>query len=97
MDVKEAVKVAKASITDLFGDQIYSDPVLEEVEFDDEANAWRITIGFLRLPEVNTTLAKTARDLGIDPVAAVRRAYKVVTLDEESGKVQSVKDREFAA
>jgi hypothetical protein len=32
MNVKEAVSAATSSITELFGDQIVSDPQLEEVE-----------------------------------------------------------------
>ncbi len=112
MDVKKAVASAKAYVNDLFKDQIYSDPLLEEVEFDDDSHTWRVTIGFLRLPEiprglpevkqVNADLglgtpvdkAAAALGLGLPPFALPRRAYKVVRINDSSGNIVSVRDRD---
>ena len=48
MDVKEAVKRAKAFISDLFADEDIRDLGLEEVEYDEASREWRVTIGFTR-------------------------------------------------
>ena len=102
MDVKEAVASAKAYVNDIFKDQIYSEPALEEVEFDDGSHVWKITIGFLRQPEVllgetpglgNPDPKSTGRGLGaVPPFAMPRRAYKVVRI--RAGKIVSVRDRD---
>ncbi len=107
MDVKEAVASAKAYVSDLFKDQIYSDPVLEEVESEGDPDTWRITVGFLRQPEtprpvdvkeINATLGlgtpaeKAASGPGLPPFAIPRRAYKVVRI--KAGKIVSVRDRD---
>jgi hypothetical protein len=111
MNVKEAVTAAKTSIGDLFGDQIISDPLLEEIEFDDQKNVWRVTIGFLRMPEllrspspaeqaatvlgIGSPAEQAATALGIGPFRTPRRTYKVVSIDGATKQVLSVRDREL--
>jgi hypothetical protein len=98
MDVKEAVSAAKTSIGDLFGDQIISDPLLEEIEFDDQKNVWRVTIGFLRMPELLRSPSRaeqSAAALGIGPFRTPRRTYKVVSINGATKQVLSVRDREL--
>jgi hypothetical protein len=76
MDVKEAVWTAKVYVSDLFKDQIYSDPLLEEVEFDDNSRTWQITVGFLRLPEIPRGLGDVeteSRALGLPDAGAASR------------------------
>ena len=46
MDVKTASLMAKKYLIDLFEDEGISNVGLEEVEFDELSNSWRITIGF---------------------------------------------------
>jgi len=105
MDVKEAVASAKAYVNELFKDQIYSDPLLEEVEFDDDSHTWRITVGFLRLPEIpRETIglgalpgpSQNISGLGLAPApfAMSRRAYKVVRINDAAGRIISVRDRD---
>ena len=94
MNVKEAVSAAKASIAELFGGQIVSDPLLEEVEFAHDSNVWRITIGFLRMPEIPCRPEAPA-PLGLLTYTP-RRAYKVVSIENDSQRVISVKDRELS-
>jgi hypothetical protein len=89
MNVKEAVNAAKTSIAELFG------------EFDHDADVWRITIGFLRMPEISRKAGVSAEeqqwrsDLGLGPFVTPRRAYKVVNIENDSQRVISVKDREL--
>jgi hypothetical protein len=84
MDVKGAVGLAKRHVADLFSNEGVEDIGLEEVEHDDVQEVWRITIGFTRpWDRKYSTL--------LNP--AMRRSYKVVTIDPD-GKVLSVKNRE---
>lgn len=56
MDVKEAVQVARAHVSEIFASEMLTDVGLEEVTFDHEENldgeisggVWAITIGFSR-------------------------------------------------
>src|SRR5215468_4738377 len=48
MDVREAVKQAKSWIQDVMADERPEHIGLEEVEFDDTARVWKITLGFSR-------------------------------------------------
>ena len=77
MEVQEAVRAAKAHVTELFEDEEIMNVGLEEVEFK---NGWRITIGFSR-PWDRTILT------------APGRSYKVVRLNDKTGRVVSVTDR----
>ena len=47
MDVKEAVATAKKYVTEVFEGEDLADMGLEEVVFDDEADIWKVTIGFM--------------------------------------------------
>ena len=46
IDVKQAAKIAAEYFADLYADQKYSDILLEEVEYDEDDNVWRITLGY---------------------------------------------------
>ena len=48
MEVKQAVEVAKNYVADLFENDGIADIGLEEIEYDDYENLWKITIGFNR-------------------------------------------------
>ena len=85
MDVKEAVQAAKAHISDLFAGEEITNVGLEEVEFDDRADAWKITIGFSRPWE-------RPGELGVRLGLKANRSFKVVHVDSE-GAITSVKDR----
>jgi hypothetical protein len=89
MDVKEAVNIAKNTISELFNDVMISDPSLEEVEHDTANDVWKITVGFLR-GETQTKLIA-----GFQPTLQhVRRTYKVVNIANDN-RILSVKDREL--
>lgn len=90
MDVKEAVERAKVHIQDLFSSEGIYNVGLEEVEFDDMSKRWSVTIGFSRpWDEPANTLASIARHMSYP-----NRSYKIVQIDDMSGQVQSVKNRE---
>ena len=48
IEVKDAVKIAKKYIADLYEGELVSEIGLEEVRRDDEKNHWIVTIGFFR-------------------------------------------------
>lgn len=81
MEVKEAVRTAKTYLEDLFAEEAIQDLGLEEIEFED-TDVWKITLGFSRPWE---------RSIFDTPKAA--RAYKVVAIDDGTGRILSVKER----
>lgn len=91
MDVKQAVRLAKASVQDFFGDQVLSDPVLEELEYDEAGRAWNITLGFFRIADAPRSPAAQV----LAQIGGARRAFKVFKVSEATGSVISVKDREL--
>ena len=86
MDAKEASRRAKQYVSQVYIDETIADVGLEEVEFDEPANLWRVTIGFSRPWNTKNTVA-IALDRG-----RFERSYKVVCIDDE-GNVMSLKDR----
>lgn len=87
MDVKEAARTAKNYIADLFADERITDVGLEEIERDANQRFWNVTVGFSR-PWDQRNLAVTT--LG---QARLRRSYKLLRIDDETGTVHSVRDR----
>ena len=91
MDVKEAVGSAKEYLGEIFSGEEITHIGLEEVVFDDAANCWKITLGFFRPWDLDTDqflrnpLARIARQS--------RRTYKIVQIDDDSGKAVSVTNR----
>lgn len=85
MDVKEAARVAKDYVTDLFADEQIKHVGLEEVVFD---GAWEITIGFSRPWDQGGLLVTTVVDR-----SPASRSYKVLRINDETGQVESLTDR----
>lgn len=97
MDVKDAVKLAKSYIADIFTDENISHIGLEEVEFQESDNAWIITIGFQRpWKKPVEKLASRLSDFYTSPSQITNRWYKVLEISDETGRVLSMKDREIA-
>ena len=88
MNVQEAVKRAKEYVTTLLAEEGLMNLGLEEIEYDEQAGLWRVTLGFSR-PWNTVRNALTA----ISGEIAPRRAYRVVSL-RENGEVVSVKRRD---
>ena len=87
MDVKEAVKRAKEYLTDLYQGEEITNVGLEEVVFEDRSNSWKITIGFSRPWDHKNALVATLAD------SRSLRSYKVLSINDDSGKVESLMDR----
>lgn len=86
MDVREAVQTAKKHVAEIFSDEAIANVGLEEVEFDEMEQVWAITIGFSRFWG---RIGDVVRAL--DGNAA--RTFKIVRIEDKTGRVQSVKHR----
>ena len=89
MHVKQAVDLAKKDFLEIFADEHPTNLGLEEIEFDDSTRIWQITLGFSRPWESKNALASAIGSLNPP------RSYKVVRISDDSGKVISIKNREF--
>ena len=87
MDVKEAAKIAKDYVADLFAEEGISDVGLEEIELVSDDSVWEVTVGFSRPWD---HVGAAAITLG---QKSLRRTYKVLRIDDYDGEVASVKDR----
>ena len=90
MDVKEAVQTAKKYVAELFTDETIADVGLEEVEFNNTSNSWEVTIGFSRPWQTNILAAALSN-------RHPTRSYKLVCINDDSGKVISLTDRVLTA
>ncbi len=91
MDVKQAAQTARKYVADVFAYDKISYIALEEMEFDEGSDVWRITLSFLRPTGTINSLQAIAPQLS--PGENVRRSYKIVTVNDQSGRVISVKHR----
>ncbi|MCB8838239.1 hypothetical protein [Aurantimonas sp. VKM B-3413] len=89
MQVKLAAKIAKDYVTDLLADENIANLGLEEVVYNEEEQAWNITLGFSR-PWNSSRNAITT----ITGEPAIRRAYRVVKVRDADGQVLSFTKRE---
>ena len=87
MVVKEAAHAAKEYLLDLLSEEQITNVGIEEVEFENGAQDWKITIGFSR-PWDQKNAVLTA--LGDQSPA---RSYKVIRISDNDGQVKSVTDR----
>jgi hypothetical protein len=90
MDAKAAAVLAKNYVKDLFADEGVMNVGLEEVEFDEGTETWRVTIGFSRpWDKPSGAMAQIAQQLSIPS-----RSYKVVQIHDSNAQVMSVKNRD---
>jgi len=88
MDVKDAVKKAIEYVTDVFQTENIVNVGLEEVTLDETNNVWEITVGFSRpwdYPKQGIVIEFQPQN--------PKRQYKVVSIDDETGEVKSIKIR----
>ena len=88
MDVKEAVRIAKEYLEDLYDEENIRDIGLEEAVFHYDSDTWDITIGFSRPWDTRNTVVTAVR---------LRRSYKVISIDDATGRVESLTDRVLAS
>ena len=87
MDVKEAIQVAREYVTDLFAGEEIMDVGLEEVVFDELSDTWKITVGFSRPWDRSASVTRRISQ------EYLRRSYKVVSVNDTTEEVESIKDR----
>lgn len=87
--VKDAVTAAMRFVNEMYGDQSLKDVLLEEVEMAQEVDAWLVTIGF-SLPWEDVPPGNTAA-----AGKKLRRVYKIVAINAQSGVPLSMKMREL--
>ena len=87
--VKEAVQKASGYLTELYGSKAF-DILLEEVEYNDSDQQWLITVGFTR--EVAEPMSEFTPTLSLF-VPQIKREYKQIMVDAETGEVQAMKIR----
>jgi hypothetical protein len=93
MDVKEVVDLAKSYVKDLFVGEAIFDLGLEEVEFDEKGRRWNVTISRPWDKPVYGTVGEKLAALA-ERTTSPRRSYKVVRIDDVSGRVLALKNRE---
>jgi hypothetical protein len=93
MEVQEAIRLAKHYVADVFSDEEPTNVGLEEVEFDDADQTWNVTIGFSR--PWNSTKSVLANLSGEAPPK--KRAYKIVRIRDNDGKMIAIKRRDVIA
>jgi hypothetical protein len=85
MDVQQAVKSAKSWVLDVLQDEKPVNLGLEEVEFDDEKQIWKITLGFSRpWNSTKNALSTLTGDV------ALRRAYRTILINNTDGRVKGM-------
>lgn len=91
MTNKEAVAAAKAYVSDIYADEGIAHLGLEEIEHEDEAGRWLVTVSFSRPWNTPRTRAQEVLER-VGAVQSLQRAFKVVTLADD-GTVLSMKTR----
>ena len=90
MDVKEAVQTAKSYVVNVLSGEDIQSVATEEVVFDNQAGAWKVTVSFFRpekrLQGVAATLAGGTPWQG--------RSFKVIEINRD-GAVVSMTHRTF--
>lgn len=90
MSVKDAVRRAKEYVAETFAEESIEHLGLEEVVFDEVEQIWKVTVGFFRPWNRPKGIAALA-----DPATWTRRSFKVVHIEDESGRVVSLTHREL--
>lgn len=89
-NLQEAIRHAKNYVMEAFGDEEPINVGLEEIRFDDAEGSWKITIGFSRPWDNETSIIRSV-------LPEYRRVYKVVTIDDQTGEATSITQRDVAA
>ena len=87
MDSIEAVRAAKGCVRDHFSDEGLTNLGLEEIDFA-QGGIWKITIGFSRPwnKKISAALVGETAD----------RTYKTVQINDDDGRIMSIRDRQLS-
>ena len=98
MNVKDAVQTAKKYVAELYEDEPARHIGVEEVVFDRVSNSWKVTVGFYRPWDEKLGLSGI---LGAaaegEPALWKRRSFKVIQVDDNTGKVESMTHRSLSS
>lgn len=93
---KEAAAIARQFVLDLYSEEEQGSPpqnvLLEEIEYDRHSKSWLVTIGFDR--RYTPALSGIGGALPGLKMPQYRRALKRVEVDDETGKVLKMTERE---
>lgn len=90
MNVKNAVNTAMEYVADIFRSENPKNIGLEEVMFNERKKIWEVTVGFSRPWDYEIS----GPFLGFQQKQEhPKRQYKIVRIDDESGKIISIKIR----
>jgi hypothetical protein len=95
IDIKEAIRKAKAMLADLMEGESYSQLGLEEVKYDDHHDQWVVTLGINRSWDVEKESSGgiSASIYGVPTtISRQRRTYKKLLLDGKTGALVEMKD-----
>lgn len=92
IDVKDAVRAAKAFVADILAAENVTNIGLEEVRLDEDQ--WLVTIGFSRSWDSPKPTGSVLDTLQMFPRSEGKREYKVVKVDAATGKVRGMELRE---
>lgn len=95
MDVKQAVRKAVEYVTEIYTDANIEHVDVEEIAFDETANAWKITIGFFRHWDQPTRASQLLARM--ESRQWEKRTFKVVQINDSDGRVVSMTHRELGA
>lgn len=96
IDVKEAAKKAAEFFGNLYGDQQYSDVLLEEVELTDDERHWLITLSYAyETPAslLDKVIEQSTTSPVFSPPKQKPRKYKLFKVDAANGNVEAMKIR----
>ena len=94
MTVREAVQVAKLYVAEIYDDEPIRHIGVEEVKLDEQESVWKVTIGFFRPWDEPLGLSEGLESTPYGkPVQWRKRSFKVVEVDDSSGKVRSMTHR----
>ena len=82
ISVHDAIKSAQAFLTTIYPEA--RQVTVEELDNDDQAGEWLITLGFAREIENQQSLGILLRGLG-------GRSYKTIAIDKGTGDIKSMK------
>lgn len=96
VDVKQAVKIAKEYVIEVFGDEGLSRASLEEVWHDDSHAEWCVTVG-IRHRMIDRLGGGVLQLIALPREQREIADYKLVRVSSETGDAISIKNRDDIA
>ncbi len=88
--IQEAVAAAQKALSEIYGEGVAQDTLLEEVESSSDGNDWVITLSF-SVPTGKVNVVPVM--FGLPSVAGRERVYKSFVIKKFNGEVKAMKIR----